>query len=313
MSPSLSAQSLYQQFGKQFALQWRAGETAAQEAICVELTPDETRPLIAFLNFIRNPLIQVIGPQEMTYLQQLPETERDALEKLFTLPLLIILSDSVEMPEWFVERAEAEKIPVLSTHWLGTTLIRDLRYFLTLHLAQPCTLHGVLLEVLGSGVFIEGDSGIGKSELALELVSRGHRLVADDAPLFSRTGPDVINGKCPEALDGFLEVRGLGVLDIRAMFGESAIKPNKNLKLVIQLIQMEDMNPAEINRLEGLYGEKNILEVPIPSITLPVAPGRNMAVLVEGAVRNHQLMASGYSSSQTFIQRQQEILQRGNS
>lgn len=315
MTSDFSAQSLFSQYGSTFALQWRAGQDNAARLLDARFDSEDGRPLIAFLNPIRNPVVQVLGLQELQYLQLMANDQErlQTLKPLLDSPLILIVSDDQDIPTWLQHWLDVHQIPAFTTPWRGSQLIRDLRHFLTLHLASAKVLHGVFLEVLGSGVFIRGSSGIGKSELALELISRGHRLIADDAPIFRRAGPDVLNGKSPEALTGFLEVRGLGVLDIRAMFGENAIKPNKNLKMIIHLVPMESLLAEAIDRLEGHYGEEKVLEVPIPCITLPVAPGRNMAVLVEGAVRNFQLRAGGYNSSQAFIDRQQAIIQRGES
>jgi HPr kinase/phosphorylase len=163
------------------------------------------------------------------------------------------------------------------------------------------------MEVMGTGVLITGPSSIGKSELALELLSRGHRLIADDATEFARRAPDILNGTCPEMLRDFLEVRGLGILNVRAMFGDSAIKRNRNLRLIVKLQEMEEAE--EMDRLHGSKRMHNIQEVEIPEITLPVGPGRNLAVLLEAAVRNHILNTKGYDASQAFIERQKRRLE----
>jgi len=170
------------------------------------------------------------------------------------------------------------------------------------------TLHGVFMEVIGVGVLISGQSGLGKSELALDLVSRGHGLIADDAPEFARIAPATINGTCPKLLQNFLEVRGLGVLNIREMYGESAIKTNKHLELIIELLHPE-MNVVESERRTRLSERKtNVLEVGIPTISLVVASSRNLAVLVEAAVRDHLLTKSGYSAGKDFTERQQKAI-----
>ncbi len=169
-------------------------------------------------------------------------------------------------------------------------------------------IHGVFLEVSGLGVLLTGDSGIGKSELAMELVTRGHCLIADDAIEFSRQGPDEVRGTCPETLRDFLEVRGLGILNIRAMYGDHAIKSSKNLHLIIHLERMTAEDMRQVNRIEGSSGLTKILDVEIPTVSLPVTPGRNLAVLVEAAARHHILLRKGYNASESFINRQQEAL-----
>jgi len=150
---------------------------------------------------------------------------------------------------------------------------------------------------------------LGKSELALDLVSRGHRLIADDAPEFARIAPETVNGACPELLQNFLEVRGLGVLNIREMYGDSAIKSNKFLRLIIDLIPPKMNVPKTEDRLRLSERITNTLGVDIPTISLPVAPGRNLAVLVEAAVRNHLLRKNGYNASEDFIERQKKSMQ----
>jgi len=152
---------------------------------------------------------------------------------------------------------------------------------------------------------------VGKSELALELVARGHRLVADDAPIFAKTSPDLLNGRCPEVLRDSLEVRGLGILNIRAMFGDSAIKQNRNLRLILKLVQMTEEQMHNIDRLHGSRTTQNILGVDIPEITLPVAPGRNLAVLAEVAARNHSLLLKGFDSAKLFMERQARFMDNG--
>jgi HPr kinase/phosphorylase len=173
------------------------------------------------------------------------------------------------------------------------------------------TLHGVLMEVYSIGVLITGESGSGKSELALELITRGHRLVADDAPEFIQIAPDVIDGNCPEMLQDLLEVRGLGILNVREMFGHTAVKPSKYLRLVVHL-QPPSGNGFEdpMTRLTGDVGYREILDVRVPQITIPVAPGRNIAVLVEAAVRSHMLKSKGFDPAQTFIDRQAHQMRR---
>jgi CheY-like chemotaxis protein len=160
-------------------------------------------------------------------------------------------------------------------------------------------------------VLITGESGTGKSELALELITRGHRLVADDAPEFTLIAPDVIDGACPELLQDLLEVRGLGVLNIREMFGHTAVKPSKYLRLVVHLKPLTSGEDIDgMTRLTGDVSRRNVLDVDVPKITIPVAPGRNLAVLVEAAVRNHVLKSKGIDPAQTFIDRQAHQMRR---
>lgn len=174
---------------------------------------------------------------------------------------------------------------------------------------HPVVLHGVFLDILGVGVLITGQSGIGKSELALELVSRGHRLVADDAPEFHRTRDHGIVGTVPALLKHFLEVRGLGILDLRAMFGKRAIRQRKTLDLIVRLAPPHPDGLPHEDRLSGSRDTQSVLAMEIPRITLPVRAGHNLAVLVEAACRDHKLRCHGYSAAETFMQRQAASLQ----
>ncbi|MBB71955.1 MAG: hypothetical protein CMF50_06105 [Legionellales bacterium] len=169
------------------------------------------------------------------------------------------------------------------------------------------TKHGVFMDVFGHGVLLTGASGIGKSELALNLINRSHRLIADDAVEFSPINEGIV-GRCPPLLQDFLEVRGLGILNIRVMFGDTAIKDAKRLQLIINIVVMDDEALRSMDRLHGMYSEQTILGVAIPEVTIPVAPGRNLATLVEGAVRNQVLKHTGYNASDEFAKRQQTLM-----
>jgi len=179
-----------------------------------------------------------------------------------------------------------------------------LRPYLARALAESTTAHGVFLDVLGMGVLIKGDSGVGKSELALELISRGSGLVADDVVELYRVGPEAVEGRCPELLRDFLEVRGLGVLNIRTIFGEAALRPRKNVKLIVQLERLSSTDARSGERLPLQASHETVLGVDIRRVNLPVAAGRNLAVLTEAAVRNYVLQLRGVDSTEEFISRQ---------
>lgn len=169
--------------------------------------------------------------------------------------------------------------------------------------------HGVFIDVDNVGILLSGQSGIGKSELALGLISRGHRLVADDSVHLTKKQNDII-GSCPELLQDFLEVRGLGILNIRAMFGEKSITMQKKLKLIINIIQVDQESLYLIDRLYGMHDTKIFFDISIPEVSIPVAPGRNLSILVEAAVKNHSLKENGYNGSEDFTNRHQKIMQR---
>jgi len=189
-------------------------------------------------------------------------------------------------------------------------VINVLRPYMQQELGEITTLHGVFLDVLEIGVLITGDSSIGKSELALELISRGHGLVADDVVELQQIGPETVQGRCPPMLRDFLEVRGLGVLNIRSIFGETAVRPRKVLRLMVHLDMPEGGYAEPKNRLATRSGTQDILGVEIPTVTLAVAPGRNLAVLVEAAVRNHILITRGIDSTREFIARQEAVMRQ---
>jgi len=185
-----------------------------------------------------------------------------------------------------------------------------MQYFLTRALAPRVTVHGVYMEVMGMGVLITGESGIGKSELALELLSRNHRLIADDAVELIRIGPDVLVGQCPNGLSDYLEVRGLGILDVRLMFGETAVRHKKKLHLIVHLDHMDPRKMGKIDRLQAQQQTRTILDIDIPTTVLYVGPGRNLAVLVETATRAYILRMWGINPLEDFIKRQQAIMHK---
>ena len=269
--------------------------------------------IVGHLNLIRQHPVQVLGRTELNYLHNLGKNSRqDAVAQLFAGPTaLVIVTGGETPPDDLMQAAEGSATPLLTSTLPGHQVINHLQYFLDAALAVHVTVHGVFLEVTGVGTLVTGDSGIGKSELALELISRGHRLVADDAPEFRRVAPDTLRGSCPPALRDFLEVRGLGVLNVRAMFGDSVIKYDKNLRLIVHLEAMDERQMRHLDRLHGQRRSRAIQGVDVPQVTLPVIPGLNLAVLVECAVRGHILSLRGYNAGQDFIERQQRHMTQG--
>ncbi|HET7730359.1 MAG TPA: HPr(Ser) kinase/phosphatase, partial [Usitatibacter sp.] len=222
----------------------------------------------------------------------------------------VLIGEGLEAPAELATAADRAGTPLILSAEPSQHVINVLRPYMQQELGEVTTLHGVFLDVLEIGVLITGESSIGKSELALELISRGHGLVADDVVELQQIGPETIQGRCPPLLRDFLEVRGLGVLNIRSIFGETAVRPRKVLRLMVHL----DMPVAGIeprDRLATRSGTQDILGVEIPTVTLAVAPGRNLAVLVEAAVRNHILITRGIDSTREFIARQEAAMRAG--
>ncbi len=310
MKEILSAESIIINLASKIELKWAAGEEDPKRPLH-EVDVNEHATLIGHLNLIHNNIIQVIGKTECDYLQSLDDDFRNStLTQLFTnKTVAIILSDGLPVPDILAEYANKYSVPVLSCKAESNDVVDTARYYLHKLFSNKEILHGVYMEVLGTGVLITGESSVGKSELALELISRGHRLIADDAPEFTKIGPDILDGRSPSILQGFMEVRGLGVLNVREMYGDNAIKINKYLRLIIHMERMNDDNISDFSRLTGRTRMQKILNVEIPVTLIPVAPGRNLAVIVEAAVRNHILRDNGYDASQQLIDLQQRAIE----
>jgi len=307
MTARLTVGALYEALYQKLHLEWVAGRLGSAHELELPKGQHSGASLVGHLNFVRPYLVQVIGNTEIAYLDNLSaETRREAIDKLVRQSSgAIIVADGLVPPDDIRKRTEAASIPLFRSGLTNHDIVSDLQYHLSHYFAEKLTLHGVFLEVAGIGLLVTGDASAGKSELALELISRGHRLIADDSPEFARIAPDLVTGACPEILQDFLEVRGLGIINIRSMFGDSAIKQSKYLRLIIHLAQMSDDELNTIDRLKGSRETRDILGVPVPQVTLPVGPGRNLAVLVEVAARNYILYLKGYDASRVFIERQQ--------
>ena len=311
---SATVSDLVRQLKKRLDLECKAGGQGDQRSIQPSKKEGApTRALIGHLNFIHPNRIQVLGKRELEYIESLGKNSRsDMLLQLFShdTTAMVIIANGNHLPNDFLLASDKEQIPLYTTMADSQEIISHFQYLLGNILADSIIIHGVFMEVIGIGVLLTGDSGIGKSELALDLISRGHRLIADDAPEFSRIAPDIINGTCPALLREFLEVRGLGILNIRSIFGDSAVKTSKYLHLIIDLESMTDEQLYNVDRLRGERRTRSIFNLDIPEFTLPVAPGRNLAVAVEAAVRNHILLQKGYDAAEDFIQRQHQLVQK---
>jgi len=309
MSTTLDIRTMFHDLEEKLGLDWICCPEYEDKVVHTSKDRTSEVSLAGQLNLINPHRVQVLGRKELEYFDKLKKNSRkDAIAQLFSgESTLVIIASRLPAPNDLKDAAKANQTPLLSARLNSQETIENLQYYLTNYFAEKITLHGVFMEVMGTGVLITGESSIGKSELALELLTRGHRLIADDAPEFARIAPDTLIGTCPEMLREFLEVRGLGILNVRAMFGASAIKQNRNLRLIIRL---QDMDEAmKMDRLHGSRKLRSIQDVDIPEVTLPVGPGRNLSVLVEAAVRNHILISKGYDASEAFIERQKKRLE----
>ena len=290
-------------------MSWLAGRAGGSRRLTSETVQKPTLALIGHLNFVHPNRVQVLGCAEMDYLRKLDApARRQAVENLFAAELAaVVVANGESVPELLVASAERTATPLFTSPEQSPYLMQVLSHIITQALSPSTILHGVFLEVLGLGVLISGDASVGKSELALELISRGHRLVADDALEVYAVAPDTLEGRCPRLLQDYMEVRGLGVLNIRRLYGETAVKHKKNVKLIIHLTPADQWET--IDRLDMKAETRDILGILVPEARIPVAVGRNLAVLVEVAVRNHILRLRGFNSAEEFVERQRVLLQ----
>jgi HPr kinase/phosphorylase len=306
----VSVEILFRDMAEQLDLNWIAGRNGGQRSLSSETIQKPTLALIGHLNFVHPNRVQVLGCAEMDYLRGLtPAGLQYAITHLFSTELAaIIVSNGEAVPPTLCDSAEKSETPLFTSNLSSPVLMSHLGHYLTQRLAEATSIHGVFLEVLGTGVLIKGDAGVGKSELALELITRGHRLVADDVVDLKHVAPEILEGTCPSLIRDFLEVRGLGILNIRYLFGETAVKLQKNLKLIVELVHPQEIGEVGLNRLDMVASAEQILGVAIPKVRIPVAAGRNLAVLVEVAVRNNILKSRGINPVEQFIKRQQAAI-----
>jgi len=311
MNPILTVGELFDAQQTPLKLRWLAGKDGRSRPLEAATAKYPGMALVGHLNFVHPNRVQVLGNAEVEYLRRLAGAEQQSLiASLFdcSTTTLVIVANSDSADPALVEAADRAAMPLVVTPLGSPRVIDILQHYLTRTLAARTNVHGVFLEVMGVGVLITGDSGIGKSELALELLSRGHRLIADDAVELSRTGPNVLLGRSPGMLRDFLEVRGLGILNVRAIFGDTSVRPEKTLRLVVHLEPLTPDRMKTIDRLQIEQKTRTVLDVDIPEVVLYVAPGRNLAVLVETATRNHILRMRGINPLDELMRRQQSAM-----
>ncbi|MFH1807900.1 MAG: HPr(Ser) kinase/phosphatase [Pseudomonadota bacterium] len=264
--------------------------------------------LAGFTGFVHRRRVQILGNTEISYLRSLDvEARRRACDTFAGLGLAcVVVTKGLTVPPELREACERETVPLFSSTLLTSAFISNLQAFLGEHLAPSTSMHGVLLEVFSVGVLLLGRSGIGKSECALDLVMRGHRLVADDVVHVKRRGPSIIYGSGAELVKHHIEVRGLGILNLKDLLGIAAVRDRKRIELVVELVQWRE--DEEYERLGIEERSFPILDVEVPLITIPVQPGRNIASIVEVAARNQLLKFEGHNSAREFEERLNKVL-----
>jgi HPr kinase/phosphorylase len=315
LKPSvISAEALFEAHRADLKWQWIAGHAHPERRFDEVAVRDaqSAADLVGYLNYIHPYRVQIVGRREVRYLSSAsPEDQARRIARIVTLePPVLVVADGETPPDQLVAMCERAEIPLFVTDASAGFVIDVLRSYLSLHFAERTTRHGVFMDILGLGVLLTGESGLGKSELGLELISRGNGLVADDAVDLYRVSQSAIEGRCPELLMNLLEVRGIGLLDIKAIFGETAVRRKMRLKLIVHLVRKETLE-RDFERLpyEPLY--EDILGVPVRKVVIAVDAGRNLAVLVEAAVRNTILQLRGIDTYKEFIERHQRAMERG--
>lgn len=311
---SISAEALFEAHRETLRWEWIAGHAHPERRFDEAAVRDaqSAADLVGYLNYIHPYRVQIVGRREVAYLSSSSvEDQERRISRIVTLePPVLIGADGVSPPDRLVAMCDRAEIPLFVTSESAGQVIDIVRAYLAQLFADRITRHGVFMDILGLGVLLTGESGLGKSELGLELISRGHGLVADDAVDLYKVSQSALEGRCPELLLNLLEVRGIGLLDIKAIFGETAVRRKMRLKLIVHLVRKETME-REFERLpyEPLY--EDILGIPVRKVVITVDAGRNLAVLVEAAVRNTILQLRGIDTYQEFIERHQRAMEQG--
>lgn len=297
---------------EKFQLELISGEEGISRPI---ITSDLSRPgleMAGYFTYYPKERIQLLGRTELTFFDKLtPEEKRDRMEQLCTdVTPAIIVSREMEVPPELIEASEKSNVPVLRSPLKTTRLSSRLTNFLESKLAPTTAVHGVLVDIYGVGVLITGKSGVGKSETALELVKRGHRLVADDCVEIRQEDRDTLVGTAPELIRHLLEIRGLGIIDVMTLFGAGAVRDYKRISLVIDL---ELWDPNKLYDRLGLDEDKmKILDSELTKLTIPVRPGRNLAVIIEVAAMNFRLKRMGFNAAEQFTNKLADVIDEGD-
>ena len=278
--------------------------------------PDINRPALQLAGYFEHfeaTRLQIIGFVEYSYIEGLPVArKKEIYERLLSCEIpAIVFCRELKPDELFTEIAEAHKVPLLMTKKATSAFMAEIIRWLNVKLAPCISVHGVLVDVFGEGVLITGESGIGKSEAALELIKRGHRLVTDDAVDISKVSDETLVGSAPDITKHFIELRGIGIIDVKTLFGVSSVKDTQNIDLVIRLEDWDKDKEYDRLGLEEEYTE--YLGNKVVCHNIPIRPGRNLAVICESAAINHRQKKMGYNAAQELYRRVQESLARGRS
>ena len=297
---SVVVEELIQSVGVHLDLTLMAGKRGIKKRITHPQVQKMGLAIAGFTKFVNPGRLQIIGKSEMVYLGTLtPGAQQSIIEKMCSLEIAcLVVTWGLDIPEQFLKEADVKGVPLFRTNLTTTDFIDRITKILEWKLAPTTSVHGVLMDVFGVGVFLLGKSGIGKSECALDLIVRGHRLVADDMVFIQKRPPSSLFGSGFEVIQHHMEIRGLGIINIRSLFGVEAIRERKKIELVVELMAWEAYQ--EVDRL-GFEEEKyTILDVELPLLRIPVTPGRDLTTIVEVAARNHLLKTMGFDSAVEF-------------
>jgi len=280
-----------------------AGESGLGRRLTIHRIQKPGLALAGYVRQVHPERVQVLGATEISYLGTLADEEaRRSLEAFIALnPACVVVTKGLEVPRMLLDIADRSGVPVLRTPLVSSAAIDAIQKHLELQLAPTASIHAVLMDVLGVGVLLLGKSGIGKSEAALDLIMRGHRLVADDLVEVRRTSGDVLVGWASELIKHHMEVRGLGIINIKDMFGVAAVRDEKKIELVLELLRWDQTESHDRLGLDEMVYP--ILDVPVPLLRIPVSPGRNVSSLIEVAARNRLLQVRGHHSAREFQER----------
>jgi HPr kinase/phosphorylase len=306
----ISVRELLSEDGRHLELTLVAGGDGLDREIVFHRIQKPGLAMTGYVDFVRGGRVQVLGESEIHYLDGVSAQERrDILARLCALPIpCITVTKALDIPDELVDQCAGNRLPLLRSSLVSSTFIDRITLYLDSHLAPRTTVHGVLIDVYGVGVLITGSSGVGKSECALDLIVRGHRLVADDVVDIRCRAGEILMGRGPELIRHHMELRGLGILNIEHLFGAASVRDRKRVEIVVMLEQWND--DVEYDRLGLDQTTHDILGVALPFIRLPVASGRNLSILIEVAVRNHILKLTGFNPAEELTRRLQESMEK---